>query len=54
MLINNRDLNKIKLGVNPDAHEQHVSNKIKLGVNPGAHEQHEPNQKTTGGEPRCS
>jgi hypothetical protein len=54
VLINSTDLTKIKLGVNPDAHEQHGPNKIKLGVNSGAHEQHGPNQKTTGGEPRCS
>jgi hypothetical protein len=52
--MNNMDQIKIKMAVNPGAHEQHGPNKIKLGVKSDAHEQHEPNQHKTGGEPMCS
>ena len=52
--MNNTDLTKRQLGVNPGVHEQHEPNQKTTGGEPGAHEQHGPNQKTTGGEPRCS
>jgi hypothetical protein len=46
--MNNMDLIKIKLAVNPGVHEQHGPNKIKLGVNSDAHEQNGPNQNKSG------